>query len=90
LRDDTLPPPPHLASPWKLDPIPRSKALIIPRPTYDENGSEGKEVFKAQPRPERTEAGTMIFEGRWKGIFTPNVTPEEMFAGGAFGGSFFG
>lgn len=33
--------------------------------------------------------GRLIFEGRWRNVFEPNVTPEEMFRGGAFGGTFF-
>lgn len=42
-----------------------------------------------QPRPVKGDDGRLVFEGRWRGVFTPNVTPEEIFAGGAFGGSFF-
>lgn len=45
--------------------------------------------LESQPQPSRGEDGVLIFEGRWKGIFTPNVTPEEMFRGGAFGGAYF-
>jgi hypothetical protein len=50
---------------------------------------ESSEPLPSQPRPGREADGTLIFEGRWQGVFTPNVTPEEMFAGGAFGGAFF-
>ncbi len=30
-----------------------------------------------------------MFEGRWRGVFIPNLTPEEMFKGGGVRRSFF-
>lgn len=65
--------------------LPKQKAIIIPGPTYDE---EDQEITIA-PRPSRDVDGRLRFEGRWEGVFMPNVTPEEMFEGGAFGGGFF-
>lgn len=68
--------------------IPKSRAPIIPSgPEYEEE--EGYEEEGTAPIPSREEDGTLIFEGRWKGIFKPNVTPQEMFDGGAFAGGFF-
>ena len=67
------------------DPLPRKAAPVIPSgPAYDSS-----EPLPRAPRPGRAEDGTLIFEGRWKAVFTPNITPEEMFAGGAFAGAFF-
>ena len=68
--------------------IPKSSAPIIPAgPSYSVKSiSSPSSPF---PRPTRKEDGTLVFQGRWKGVFTPNVTPEEMFSGGAFAGAFF-
>jgi hypothetical protein len=30
-----------------------------------------------------------MFEGRWEGVFKPNLTPEEVFRQGAFGGTYY-
>jgi hypothetical protein len=63
--------------------LPKQKAIIIPGPEYEE-----EETTTAHP-PTRDSDGRLRFEGRWEGVFTPNVTPQEMFEGGAFGGGFF-
>jgi hypothetical protein len=69
----------------KYSHVPKSKAPVIPDgPEYESSGP-----LPDQPRPERAADGVMIFEGRWRDVFKPNVTPEEMFVGGAFGGAFF-
>jgi hypothetical protein len=68
--------------------IPKSKAPIIPGPEYETQDGEEYETTSA-PLPTRDEDGSLIFEGRWRGVFKPNVTPQEMFDGGAFGGAFF-
>ena len=65
--------------------LPKQKAIIIPGPEYDD---EEEETTTAPP-PTRDVDGRLRFEGRWEGVFTPNVTPQEMFDGGAFGGGFF-
>lgn len=66
-------------------PIPRGVQPKIPSgPEYDYAGPSSP-----APRPSRAADGTLIFEGRWKDVFLPNVTPEEMFSGGAFAGAFF-
>lgn len=66
-------------------PVPKQKAPVIPSgPEYDASGP-----LPPQPRPDRAEDGTLLFEGRWRDVFTPNLTPEDMFRGGAFGGAFF-
>jgi hypothetical protein len=65
--------------------LPKQKAIIIPGPEYDD---EEEETTTAPP-PTRDSDGRLRFEGRWEGVFTPNVTPQEMFEGGAFGGGFF-
>lgn len=31
----------------------------------------------------------LLFEDNYRDVFTPNLTPEEMFNGGAFAGGFF-
>ncbi|WWC72394.1 uncharacterized protein I206_106356 [Kwoniella pini CBS 10737] len=83
--DDDLTPPPTL-KPQPL--IPKGKPIsLAPGPSYSDE--EDEETFKSAPRPTRGDDGRLIFEGRWKGVFTPNLTPEEMFKGGAFGGGFF-
>lgn len=48
-------------------------------------------LLKRAPVPTRSTNGTdtLEFEHPYTGVFTPNVTPKEMFAGGAFGGCFF-
>lgn len=67
------------------DPIPKQRAPIIPSgPEYEHDGP-----LPSQPRPGRADDGTLLFEGRWRDVFTPNLTPEDMFRGGAFGGAFF-
>jgi hypothetical protein len=63
--------------------LPKQKAIIIPGVEYEE------EETTTAPRPTRDVDGRLRFEGRWEGVFTPNVTPQEMFEGGAFGGGFF-
>ena len=63
--------------------LPKQKAIIIPGPEYEE------EETTTAPPPTRDSDGRLRFEGRWEGVFTPNVTPQEMFEGGAFGGGFF-
>jgi hypothetical protein len=74
----------------KYEPIPKQAAPILASgPEYDIDGADGGVFYADQPRPSREADGTLVFEGRWKGVFTPNVTPEEMFTGGAFGGAFF-
>jgi hypothetical protein len=55
-------------------------------------GEEGEdEDYSLQPVPTRMVDGTerLIFEGRWKGVFEPNLTPEEVFRRGAFGGNYY-
>jgi hypothetical protein len=74
--------------PRRFDPLPKQSAPIIPSgPEYDD--VDGGIDMEPAARPTRTEDGSLVFEGRWRGVFTPNVTPEEMFRGGAFGGGFF-
>ncbi|WWC65432.1 uncharacterized protein I303_108050 [Kwoniella dejecticola CBS 10117] len=87
--DDDLTPPPPLKSLIPPQPyIPKGKTITLaPGPSYSDE--DGEEIFKPAPRPTRGEDGRLVFEGRWKGVFTPNLTPEEMFKGGAFGGGFF-
>lgn len=65
--------------------LPKQKAIIIPGPEYEEDGEE----TTTAPPPTRDSDGRLRFEGRWEGVFTPNVTPKELFEGGAFGGGFF-
>ena len=68
-----------------IDPLPKQRSIQIPSgPEYDDEGE-----LPRQSRPTRGEDGRLQFEGRWNGVFTPNVTPEEMFAKGAFAGAFF-
>ncbi|KAL7419073.1 hypothetical protein Q5752_005909 [Cryptotrichosporon argae] len=62
-------------------PMPRAVAPVIPPPTDEE--------FAPAPPPTRRADGRLVFEARWAGVFEPNLTPAEMFAGGAFGGGFF-
>lgn len=69
-----------------MDPLPKAtRPTLPPGPEY----SSGQIENEKQPRPLKGDDGRLVFEGRWRGVFTPNVTPEEMFGGGAFGGSFF-
>ncbi|RXK41703.1 hypothetical protein M231_00938 [Tremella mesenterica] len=71
-------------SPSRKKPLPKAVTPIIPTgPTY--NSTE----LQRASRPRRKVDGSLIFEGRWENVFKPNITPEEMFTGGAFGGSFF-
>ncbi|WVQ95722.1 hypothetical protein IAU59_002821 [Kwoniella sp. CBS 9459] len=67
--------------------IPKATApTLAPGPSYSPSASGPS---SPAPRPTRGDDGRLVFEGRWAGVFTPNLTPEEMFAGGAFGGAFF-
>lgn len=85
-RDDK--PLPTYTAPVPL--IPKGRAPVIPSgPEYDDDEDGEGATTEGAPIPTRDEDGTLIFEGRWKGVFTPNVTPKEMFDGGAFGGGFF-
>ncbi|TYJ51257.1 hypothetical protein B9479_008184 [Cryptococcus floricola] len=79
-RRRTPSPAPRYALPKAIAPT------LAPGPDYAE--VEGEEYERA-PRPTRGADGRLEFEGRFKGVFAPNLTPEEMFAGGAFGGGFF-
>ncbi|WVQ63205.1 uncharacterized protein L199_001356 [Kwoniella botswanensis] len=84
--DDLTPPPPTNNKPLPL--IPKAKIIqLAPGPSYSSSSSE--ETHERAPRPGRGDDGRLIFEGRWEGVFTPNLTPQEMFEGGAFGGGFF-
>lgn len=75
---------------YRPNPIPKAQAPIIPSgPEYDLAADDEGEYEERAPPPGREDDGTLVFEGRWRGVFTPNVTPEEMFKGGAFGGAFF-
>lgn len=49
-----------------------------------------QDIFSERmPLPSRNEeTGELVFEEAWN-YFTPNLTPEEMLRGGAFGGTFF-
>lgn len=67
----------------KYDPVPRGRAVLVP------DAEEGAPLRARADRPTRGQDGRLRFEGRWSGVFEPNVTPEEMFRGGAFGGAFF-
>ncbi|ORY35862.1 hypothetical protein BCR39DRAFT_512657 [Naematelia encephala] len=69
-------------------PLPKGRTPQIPAPAVKYSDSSTGPSSPAS-RPTRSSSGVLQFEGRWSGVFTPNVTPEEMFAGGAFGGSFF-
>jgi hypothetical protein len=64
--------------------LPKSKPIIL-GPSYPDE----EEETTTAPLPTRDAEGVIQFEGRWAGVFTPNVSPEEMFEGGAFGGGFF-
>ncbi|WVF68131.1 hypothetical protein IAT40_002894 [Kwoniella sp. CBS 6097] len=87
---DTTPSPNSRASRLKspLKPhIPKATApTLAPGPSYSPSASGPS---SPAPRPTRGDDGRLVFEGRWEGVFTPNLTPEEMFGGGAFGGAFF-
>nr|ODN85514.1 hypothetical protein L203_04763 [Cryptococcus depauperatus CBS 7841] len=68
-----------------FDLIPKAVAPILaPGPAYSFDDYE-----EHAPRPTRRQDSRLQFEGRWAGVFTPNLTPEEMFRSGAFGGCFF-
>ncbi|WRT70512.1 uncharacterized protein IL334_007510 [Kwoniella shivajii] len=88
--DDDLTPPPSLSKGIERKPfIPKAKArTLLPGPSYS-SSSPDEESFSPAQKPTRGQDGRLIFEGRWKDVFTPNLTPEEMFKGGAFGGAFF-
>ncbi|OCF33588.1 hypothetical protein I316_04661 [Kwoniella heveanensis BCC8398] len=77
----------RLRSPPAKPLIPKATApTLAPGPSYSPSASGPS---SPAPRPTRGDDGRLIFEGRWQGVFTPNLTPEDMFAGGAFGGGFF-
>ncbi|KAK6906717.1 hypothetical protein I203_100704 [Kwoniella mangroviensis CBS 8507] len=86
--DDDLTPPPPTTTTKPQPLIPKAKTIhLAPGPSYSSSSSE--ETYEPAPRPRKGEDGRLVFEGRWKGVFTPNLTPQEMFEGGAFGGGFF-
>lgn len=92
-RDGSLSPapmsPPSQTTPSRPS-IPKAAPPYIPSgPEYDLTADDEGQYEARAPPPTREADGTLVFEGRWKGVFTPNVTPEEMFRGGAFGGAFF-
>jgi hypothetical protein len=70
--------------------LPQGPRVSIPRAVdYVEGG--GREYDVVQPLPRRFADGTsrLMFEGRWEGVFEPNLTPEEVFRQGAFGGTYY-
>lgn len=54
-------------------------------------GEEGDDYSKTYPVPTREDNGTgrLVFEGQWKGVFEPNLTPAQVLKGGAFAGAYF-
>lgn len=84
-------------------PISKSSSKTNNKNATDDNDDDAEEepdeteqdlldyYSKTQSKPTRMTDGTnrYVFDERWKGIFEPNVGPEEMFLGGAFGGNFF-
>lgn len=75
--------------------LPPAERVKIPVVEYDETqGGEMLEMelpMSDERLPIRLEdgSGRFVFEGRWKGVFEPNLSPEEIFRGGAFGGDYF-
>lgn len=75
--------------------LPSGARVTIPKSVKyedDEEVAKEEDLPMSDDRlPGRHQDGTgrLIFEGRWKDVFEPNVTPEEMFRGGAFGGTFY-
>ncbi|KAJ9093406.1 hypothetical protein QFC21_006436 [Naganishia friedmannii] len=75
--------------------LPPGERIRIPLRSieYAADGGDVKEedydTVRPIPRRENGEKGRLVFEGRWQGVFVPNLTPEEVFRGGAFGGNYY-
>lgn len=75
--------------------LPRGARVTIPSAVKyinEDEDADGPEIDeKKQPIPTRRDDGTgrLVFEGRWNGVFEPNLTPREVFAQGAFGGAYY-
>lgn len=70
--------------------LPRGERIRIPEPRSIEYEDATEDDYtKVQPLPTRDVRGRLVFEGRWKGVFVPNLTPEEVLRGGAFGGTYY-
>lgn len=73
--------------------LPPGEKIRIPVPRsveYDDAAPEEEEDYTVvQPLPGRDKTGRLVFEGRWNGVFVPNLTPEEVLRRGAYGGNFF-
>lgn len=57
----------------------------------DDEAEVEDDYEKVYEKPTRAADGTnrLSFPGRFKDVFEPNVTPEEMLRGGAFAGGYF-
>ncbi|KAJ9111099.1 hypothetical protein QFC19_001298 [Naganishia cerealis] len=72
--------------------LPPGEQIRIPMSIeYAVEGISEEYYATVQPIPQREngDKGRLVFEGRWKGVFVPNLTPEEVFRGGAFGGNYY-
>lgn len=63
--------------------------IPVPRSIEYDDAEEEDDYSKVQPVPTRDARGRLVFEGRWKGVFVPNLTPEQVLRGGAFGGTYY-
>jgi hypothetical protein len=74
--------------------LPPGERIRIPLRSVEYAAAEGgveEDYDTVQPIPQREngDKGRLVFEGRWKGVFVPNLAPEEVFRGGAFGGNYY-
>lgn len=72
--------------------LPPGEKIRIPVPRsveYADAPEEEEDYTLVQPLPGRDGRGRLVFEGRWKGVFVPNLPPEEVLRRGAYGGNFF-
>lgn len=52
-------------------------------------GEEDYSVVQPLPRREEGGKGRLVFAGAFEGVFVPNLTPEDVLRGGAFGGNYY-
>lgn len=73
----------------------RTRKAILPPgerlriPVTSVKYTEGDEDYSATRPLPRREGGRLIFEGPFEGVFIPNLTPDEVLRGGAFGGNYY-
>lgn len=70
--------------------LPPGERLRLPvRSVQYAPGEEDYSVVQPCPRREAGGKGRLVFPGAFERVFVPNLTPEHVLRGGAFGGNYY-